>query len=97
MYPKEERQPFLPGPGGGVLKLNLKTKEAVKAFGSPRLFQRLRFHGWVKPLAPSRDALYPVSRIMAAQERMEKGELPPELPSEIKARAKSRAERKPAA
>ena len=83
--------------GGAVRKLNLSTIETVEAIGSSRLFQRLRFHQWLRPLAPSRDALYPVSRVLAVQARMEQGELPPLLPSEVKELAQRKAERLPAA
>lgn len=89
-------QGFWPS-SAGVPKLNLSTRETVQAFGSSRTFQRLRFHKWIEPLTPSRDALYPWTRIMAAQKRMEDGEQPPELPSEIKEHAKRHAEREPAA
>lgn len=78
---------FSPRPIEG--KLNLTTKEAEKAFGSKRLFQRLRHAGWIKALFPSRDALYPVSRVLVVQRRLESGELPPRLPSEVKQRAES--------
>jgi hypothetical protein len=81
----------------GFPKLNLTTKEAMRAIGSPRLFQRLRYHRWIQPLFPSRDALYPWTRIKAAQERMERGDLPPLLPSEIKAKAMRLSERQCAA
>jgi len=81
----------------GFPKLNLTTKEAVRAIGSPRLFQRLRFYGWIKPLFPSRDALYPWNRLKAVQDRMEQGNLPPLLPSEIKAKAMRLSERHRAA
>lgn len=93
LCPTDESRPFWPS-ANGVAKLNLNTKEAMFAFGSSRLFKRLRCHGWLKPLEPSRDALYPRSRIEAVQKRMEDGELPPELPSDIAARAKRLAERK---
>jgi hypothetical protein len=78
-----------PCPGlavGGVLKLNLKTREVAQALGSERLFQRLRHAGWLTPLYRSRDALYPVSQLLRIQARMESGELPPLLPSEVKQR-----------
>ena len=67
-------------------KLNLKTKDVVAALGSERLFQRLRFHQWLKPLYQSRDAIYPAASVVRVQQRMENGELPPLLPSEIKQR-----------
>ncbi len=68
----------------GVFKMNLTTKEAIWSLGSPRLFQRLRYHKWIKPLYQSRDALYPMSQLNAAQRRLEEGERPPPLPSEIR-------------
>jgi hypothetical protein len=71
-------------------KLNLTTKEVVAAIGSIRIFQRLRNARWITALYPSRDALYPASQIIAAQQKMEAGEMPPLLPSEIKQRASSR-------
>lgn len=68
--------------------LNVTTKVAARMLGSMRLLKRLRHAGWLLPLYSSRDALYPVSRIMAAQARMEAGELPPLLPSELRERAR---------
>ncbi len=79
-------------PQSGMQKLNLTTKETAWMIGSPRIFQRLRYHGWLKPLCASRDVLYPKSRILAAQEKMEKGEMPPLLPSEKRERAKRQGE-----
>ncbi len=70
-------------------KLNLSTKEVEAALGSKRLFQRLKHAGWIKALFQSRDALYPVSRILAVQRRLEAGDVPPLLPSEIKQRAQA--------
>ncbi len=70
-------------------KLNLTTKETERALGSKRLLQRLRYHGWIKPLFPSRDALYPVTQIIAVQRKIEAGEMPPLLPSETKQRLKA--------
>ena len=68
-------------------KLNYTTKETIILFGSVRLFQRLRFHRWLVPLIPgTHDALYPLKGILAAQQRLERGEFPPLLPSEIKAK-----------
>ncbi len=72
----------------GVFKMNLTSKEATWMLGSIRLFQRLRYHKWIKPLYPSRDALYPRGQLEAAQRRMEAGELPPLLPSEVREGAK---------
>jgi hypothetical protein len=67
-------------------KFNLSTRETVRLLGSVRLFQRLRHSMWLTPLIPSsRDALYPYSRILAAQQKMERGEYPPLLPCEQKA------------
>jgi hypothetical protein len=70
-------------------KLNFTTKEVIAAFGSVRIVQRLRFARWIIALYQSRDALYPVSQIFAAQRRMESGDFPPLLPSEIKQRKKA--------
>lgn len=74
--------------GGDVVaiggKMNLKTKEVKHLLGSPRIFQRCRFHKWIQPLIKSRDALYPAVQILRVQERMQSGEQPPLLPSEIK-------------
>ena len=69
-------------------RLNLSTKETMRAFGSPRLFQRLRCAKWIVPLFESRDNIYPASQILRAQQRLEDGYQPPLLPSEIKQRAK---------
>jgi hypothetical protein len=65
-------------------KLNLTTKEVGKVLGSIKIFQRCRHHNWLSPLTKSRDALYPASRILDLQARLQKGEMPPKLPSEIK-------------
>lgn len=81
----------LPSPLTG--KFNLSSSEAISLLGSVRLFQRLRYHGWLVPLAPSRDALFPVSRLLAVQRRMEAGEMPPLLPCEVRARERRVAER----
>ena len=73
------------GTGLGVApKFNLTTKEATSAFGSPRLFQRLRHHGWIKALPSLRDALYPMSQLVEVQQRLQRGEMPPLLPSEAR-------------
>jgi len=77
-------------PADGGLKLNLKTAEVIVAIGSPSLFKRLRYYGWLKPLFESKDALYPITRIMAVQERMEGGDVPPLLPSQQRAKATRR-------
>jgi hypothetical protein len=68
-------------------KLNWSTKEVIEALGSANLFKQLRFHKWLLPLKesrPGRRSLYPVTRVLAVQARMEAGEFPPPLPSEIK-------------
>jgi hypothetical protein len=68
-------------------KLNWSTKEVVEALGSANLFKQLRFHKWLLPLKesrPGRPSLYPVTRVLAVQARMEAGEFPPPLPSETK-------------
>ena len=68
-------------------KLNLSSREAASWLGSPRLFQRLVYHRWLHALDPySKDKLYPTSRVMAVQARMEAGEMPPLLPSEVRQR-----------
>ena len=67
-------------------KLNLKTREVIKLLGSERILQRLRHHKWLKPLYPSKDCIYPASRVLQVQKRMENGEMPPLLPSEIRQR-----------
>lgn len=69
------------------VKLNYSTKQVIEALGSKRLFQRLRHAGWLVPLYPSRDCLYPVRRLLEVQDRMERGELPPLLPSELNRRS----------
>lgn len=64
---------------------NVSTAEAIRLFGSSKLFKRLRFHHWIEPLeisAPGRPSLYPLPRLAAAQARMEGGDFPPPLPSE---------------
>jgi hypothetical protein len=74
---------------------NLPTDAAIRWLGSVTIFKRLRHHGWIRPLepsAPGRTSLYPVSGLLAAQLRMEQGELPPPLPSEISARARCRVQ-----
>jgi hypothetical protein len=66
-------------------KLNLNTRETIAALGSTALFRRLRHHGWLKPLEesqPGRPSLYPMTRIEAAQAKLEAGEFPPLLPCE---------------
>ena len=71
----------------GFPRLNLKRKELEQVFASPRIVQRLKHYGWVEPLDPSSsDHLFPVSRILQAQLRMESGEMPPLLPCELKER-----------
>jgi hypothetical protein len=68
-------------------KLNWSTDEVVEALGSSHLFKQLRFHKWLAPLKesrPGRPCLYPVTRVLAVQARMEAGELPPPLPCEVK-------------
>lgn len=70
---------------GGMF--NLRTKEVERKLGSPRLFQRCRFHKWLVPLVSSRDALYPAVQVLAVQQRLQRGESPPLLPSEVKTRA----------
>lgn len=72
-----------------VPRLNLTSREVVHAIGSPRLFQRLRHHGWLQPLFPSRDPLFPLVRVLAVQQRLERGEIPPLLPCEIRQRVKA--------
>lgn len=72
----------------GALKFNLSSREVKHALGSPRLFQRIVRAGWLKPLFPSRDSLYPVSRVLAVQQRLESGEFPPLLPCEVRQRRK---------
>lgn len=71
-----------------VTKLNLTTAETIVALGSSNLFKRLRHHRWLIPLQPSRPgrpSLYPLSRVLAAQARMESGDFPPALPCELRA------------
>ena len=66
---------------------NLTTAQAIAFFNSLKLFRRLRHHCWIRPLersAPGRPSLYPLARLQAAQERMERGEFPPLLPCELK-------------
>jgi hypothetical protein len=75
------------GFSGEVPRLNVNTKDAIRAIGSSRLFKRLRHHRWIRPLCSSRDVLYPWAQILAAQLRMEKGDMPPLLPSENMERA----------
>ena len=58
--------------------------------GSPRLMKRLLYYRWITPLFSSRDPLYPFSRIVVAQKRMEAGEFPPLMPYEIREKAKRR-------
>lgn len=59
--------------------------------GSPRLFRRLVFHRWLLPLYPSRDLLFPHTRVFAVQQRLEAGECPPLLPCEVRQRERARA------
>lgn len=66
---------------------NLKTKKVVQKLGSIRLFQRCRFHKWLVPLVRTRDSLYPAVQVLAVQQRLQRGELPPLLPCEVKTRA----------
>lgn len=70
-------------------KLNLSSREVAAVLGSPRLFQRLRFHGWLKPLYQSRDPLFPVERVLSVQQRLEGGEVPPLLPCEVRQRSRA--------
>ncbi len=65
-------------------KLNFTTKEVISALGSPRLFQRLRYHGWLTPLNNAQDKIYPIKRVLDVQIRMMNGDLPPLLPSEVR-------------
>jgi hypothetical protein len=69
-----------------IQKLNLSSRETERALGSSRLFKRLRFHGWLQPLFKSRDQLYPWTRIIAVQRRLEAGEMPGLLPCEQRER-----------
>ena len=76
-----------------AIPFNLGTDEATLIIGSPTIFKRLRFSGWIEPLEPSasgRRSLYPYSRLLAAQERMLRGEMPPLLPCEIKEKERRR-------
>jgi hypothetical protein len=57
------------------------------------MFQRVVRAGWLKPLGASRDNVYPVSRVIEVQRRLESGELPPLLPSEERQRDARRASR----
>ncbi len=67
----------------GVPRLNLTRRQLELVFGSPRLVQRMKYHRWIVPLNPtSSDQLFPVSRVLDIQFRMESGEMPPPLPSE---------------
>ena len=69
-------------------KLNLSSRETVEVLGSAKIFKRLRYYDWLKPLEesrPGRPCLYPYSRIEAVQKRLESGEIPPPLPSEVRA------------
>lgn len=72
-------------------KLNLSSREVQQMLGSPRLFRRLVFHRWLLPLYPSRDLLFPLSRVLLVQRRLEAGECPPLLPCEVRQRARARA------
>ena len=68
---------------------NVSTAEAIRLFGSVKLFRRMRHAGWIRPLepsAPGRPSLYPFSRLVAAQERLERGDFPPLLPSDARLR-----------
>ena len=64
-------------------KLNLSHEEAVGLLGSETLFRRFRCAGWIEPLDESFDCLYPRSRVLAAQARLEQGESLPVLPDNI--------------
>lgn len=67
----------------GVPRLNLTRRQLELVFGSPRLVQRIKHHRWIVPLNPnSSDQLFPVSRVLNIQVRLESGEMPPPLPSE---------------
>jgi len=79
------------------LKLNLSSREVKHALGSPRLFQRIVRAGWLKPLFQSRDSLFPVSRVLEVQRRLESGEFPPLLPCEVRQRRKQQSPAKVAA
>ncbi len=70
----------------GEVLLNLTAKEVRRALGSPRIFQRALHAGWLKPLCVSRDNLFPISRVLELQRRLEAGEFPPLLPSEVRQR-----------
>ncbi len=77
----------------GEVLLNLSSEKVRRALGSPRMFQRVVRAGWLKPLGTSRDNVYPVSRVIEVQRRLESGELPPLLPSEERQRDARRASR----
>ena len=64
--------------------LNVRGKDLNEIFGSPKLVKRLKYSKWLVPLYESNDPIYPWSRILAVQTRLENGEMPPQLPSDAK-------------
>jgi hypothetical protein len=65
---------------------NFTSKQSVRLLGSIKLFRRLRHAGWLRPLepsAPGRPSLFPYSRLLEVQSRMERGEFPPLLDCEV--------------
>jgi hypothetical protein len=79
---------------GGEILLNLTAKKVRRALGSPRIFQRALHAGWLKPLCVSRDNLFPISRVLELQRRLEAGEFPPLLRSEVRQREARRVSEK---
>lgn len=64
--------------------LNVRGKDLNEIFGSPKLVKRLKHFKWLESLYESNDPIYPWSRILAVQKRLENGEMPPQLPSDAK-------------
>jgi hypothetical protein len=67
------------------IRFFVRSQKAKAAFDSPRLFQRMLFHGWFKPVVqggPGKSSLFNAEDLQAAAERIKTGEQPPLLPCE---------------
>ena len=67
------------------LRFFVRSRSAKAAFDSPRLFQRMLHHGWIKPVVqggPGKSSLFSADELRTAAERIRTGEQPPLLPCE---------------
>lgn len=74
------------------LRFFVRSQKAKAAFDSPRLFQRMLFHGWIAPVVqggPGKSSLFNAGDLKVAAERIRAGEQPPLLPCEMRRRQRN--------